>query len=153
MNTHRCTKVLLWIILLHYQTIIIKNPKQYCWFSPAKYVMKGYFAQTVCTGNFCDDLEYVPRVSRTSNRECNKGSPPTAVAKCAVLHAHAMPRVFNNAPCHILQVKPRKHVKRDMVKIREKRNRDAGGIFLGERKLFLILHYILIHFFIHHQDQ
>ena len=32
------------------------------------------------------------------------------------------------------QVKPRKHVSRDMQKIRDKRKKDAGGIFLGERK-------------------
>ena len=36
------------------------------------------------------------------------------------------------------QVKPRKHVARDMQKIREKRKRDAGGIFLGERESSLL---------------
>lgn len=34
----------------------------------------------------------------------------------------------------IAPVKPRKHISRDMQKIRDKRKKDAGGIFLGERK-------------------
>ena len=36
------------------------------------------------------------------------------------------------------QVKPRKHVSRDMQKIRDKRKKDAGGIFLGEVQTDLI---------------